>query len=128
MSCCDVLNFGIGEGKRERKSLQRRWGKWGSLFPFPKFMTSQQDNMVFFLKTDNKLFDCTTLPCRVVLFCTVMWCQKTIVNLLLDIDTIVNHIQRLNVAKNRTNIFQAVSWTLIPFVFHLSIVLYPARP
>ena len=47
--CCDVINLGIGEGKGERKSLQRRWEKWGSPFPFPfpKFMTSQQDNMGF---------------------------------------------------------------------------------
>ena len=45
MSCCDVINFGIDEGKGGRKSLKRRWEKWGS--PFPKFMTSQQDNMDF---------------------------------------------------------------------------------
>ena len=46
LSCCDVINFGIGEEKGGRKSLQRRLEKWGSPFPFPfplpKFMTSQQ--------------------------------------------------------------------------------------
>ncbi len=47
LSCCDVINFGIGVGKGGRKSLQRRWDKWGFPFTFPKFMTSQQDNMGF---------------------------------------------------------------------------------
>ena len=47
LSCCDVINFGIGEGKGERKSLQRRWEKWDSPFPFLKFITSQQDDMGF---------------------------------------------------------------------------------
>ena len=51
LSCCDVINFGTGEGKGGRKLFQMRWEKWGSPFnipfPFPKFMTSQQDNMGF---------------------------------------------------------------------------------
>ena len=50
LSCCDVINFGIGEGKGGRKSLQRRWEKWGS--PFPKFITSQQDNMGFVINSN----------------------------------------------------------------------------
>ena len=45
LSCCDVINFGIGERKGGRESLQRRLERWGSPLPFPKFMTSLQDNM-----------------------------------------------------------------------------------
>ena len=44
-SCSDVIKFGIGEGKGVRKSFKRRREKWGSPFPFPIFMTSQQDNI-----------------------------------------------------------------------------------